>query len=267
MDNANWDKCVAFHGHQCPGLALGVRLCDYVRERLGLGFSPDEELVCIAETDACPLDAVQVLLGCTFGKGNLLYTPTGKSAYTFYSRATGQGVRVVALRKEQDMTREERTVFRRRNIGFVFQQYNLVPMLDVYENIVLPLRLDGEEADEACLEELSAALGIRELLGRMPGTLSGGQQQRVAIARALAVKPAILLADEPTGSLDSVTGMEVMGLLKTCAARFHQTVILVTHQEEAAQMADQILRMSDGKLVDGRQKEGRSEKEGRHAGV
>ena len=108
MDNANWEKCVAFHGHQCPGLALGVRLCDYVRDRLGLGFSPDEELVCIAETDACPLDAVQVLLGCTFGKGNLLYTPTGKSAYTFYSRATGQGVRVVALRKEQDMTREER---------------------------------------------------------------------------------------------------------------------------------------------------------------
>lgn len=108
MDNANWEKCVAFHGHQCPGLALGVRLCDYVRERLGLCFSPDEELVCIAETDACPLDAVQVLLGCTFGKGNLLYTPTGKSAYTFYSRATGQGVRVVALRKEQDMTREER---------------------------------------------------------------------------------------------------------------------------------------------------------------
>ena len=164
----------------------------------------------------------------------------------------------------KDMTRE---VFRRRNIGFVFQQYNLVPMLDVYENIVLPLRLDGEEEDEAFLEELSEALGIRELLGRMPGTLSGGQQQRVAIARALVVKPAILLADEPTGSLDSVTGMEVMGLLKTCAARFHQTVILVTHQEEAAQMADRILRMSDGKLVEGRQKEGQSEKEGRHAGV
>ena len=163
----------------------------------------------------------------------------------------------------KDMTREERTVFRRRNIGFVFQQYNLVPMLDVYENIVLPLRLDGEEEDEAFLEELSEALGIRELLGRM----SGGQQQRVAIARALVVKPAILLADEPTGSLDSVTGMEVMGLLKTCAARFHQTVILVTHQEEAAQMADRILRMSDGKLVEGRQKEGQSEKEGRHAGV
>lgn len=108
MDKAIWDKCVAFHGHQCPGLALGARLCQYVRDRLGLGFSPDEELVCIAETDACPVDAVQVLLGCTFGKGNLIYRPTGKSAYTFYSRATGTGVRVVALRSQTQQTREER---------------------------------------------------------------------------------------------------------------------------------------------------------------
>lgn len=148
----------------------------------------------------------------------------------------------------KDMSREERTVFRRRNIGFVFQQFNLVPMLDVYENIVLPLRLDGEEPDEAFLEELVTALGIKGKLGRMPQTLSGGQQQRAAIARALVTKPAILLADEPTGSLDSVTGMEVMGLLRTCADRFRQTVVLVTHQEAAAQMADQVLRMSDGRL-------------------
>ena len=142
----------------------------------------------------------------------------------------------------KDMSREERTVFRRRNIGFVFQQFNLVPMLDVYENIVLPLRLDGEEPDEAFLEELVTALGIKGKLGRMPQTLSGGQQQRAAIARALVTKPAILLADEPTGSLDSVTGMEVMGLLRTCADRFRQTVVLVTHQEAAAQMADRLLR-------------------------
>jgi formylmethanofuran dehydrogenase subunit E len=108
VDKAIWDKCAAFHGHTCPGLALGVRLCEYVRERLGWGFSPDEELVCIAETDACPVDAVQVLLGCTFGKGNLLYTPTGKSAYTFYSRATGKGVPGVALRKGQNMNPGER---------------------------------------------------------------------------------------------------------------------------------------------------------------
>lgn len=148
----------------------------------------------------------------------------------------------------KDMSREERTVFRRRNIGFVFQQFNLVPMLDVYENIVLPLRLDGEEPDEAFLEELVTALGIKGKLGRMPQTLSGGQQQRAAIARALVTKPAILLADEPTGSLDSVTGMEVMGLLRTCADRFRQTVVLVTHQEAAAQMADRFLRMSDGRL-------------------
>lgn len=148
----------------------------------------------------------------------------------------------------KDMSREERTVFCRRNIGFVFQQFNLVPMLDVYENIVLPLRLDGEEPDEAFLEELVTALGIKGKLGRMPQTLSGGQQQRAAIARALVTKPAILLADEPTGSLDSVTGMEVMGLLRTCADRFRQTVVLVTHQEAAAQMADRVLRMSDGRL-------------------
>ena len=148
----------------------------------------------------------------------------------------------------KDMSREERTVFRRRNIGFVFQQFNLVPMLDVYENIVLPLRLDGEEPDEAFLEERVTALGIKGKLGRMPQTLSGGQQQRAAIARALVTKPAILLADEPTGSLDSVTGMEVMGLLRTCADRFRQTVVLVTHQEAAAQMADRVLRMSDGRL-------------------
>lgn len=148
----------------------------------------------------------------------------------------------------KDMSREERTVFRRRNIGFVFQQFNLVPMLDVYENIVLPLRLDGEEPDEAFLEELVTDLGIKGKLGRMPQTLSGGQQQRAAIARALVTKPAILLADEPTGSLDSVTGMEVMGLLRTCADRFRQTVVLVTHQEAAAQMADRVLRMSDGRL-------------------
>lgn len=149
----------------------------------------------------------------------------------------------------KDMTREERTVFRRRNIGFVFQQYNLVPMLDVYENIVLPLRLDGEEADEAFLEELSAALGIRELLGRMPGTLSGGQQQRVAIARAIASKPAIILADEPTGNLDTATSHDVMGLLKVAAKQFQQTIILITHDSDIAQMADRIVHIEDGRIV------------------
>lgn len=148
----------------------------------------------------------------------------------------------------KDMTEDERTIFRRRNIGFVFQQYNLIPVINVYENIVLPLRLDGAEIDEKLLENIVRTLKIGEKLENLPEELSGGQQQRVAIARALMVKPAVLLCDEPTGNLDSVTSMEVISLLKTCAARFHQTVIVVTHQEAIAQMADCILRVEDGKL-------------------
>lgn len=148
----------------------------------------------------------------------------------------------------KDMTEDERTIFRRRNIGFVFQQYNLIPVINVYENIVLPLRLDGAEIDEKLLEDIVRTLKIGEKLENLPEELSGGQQQRVAIARALMVKPAVLLCDELTGNLDSVTSMEVISLLKTCAARFHQTVIVVTHQEAIAQMADRILRVEDGKL-------------------
>lgn len=158
----------------------------------------------------------------------------------------------------RDMDAEERTVFRRRNIGFVFQQYNLVPVLSVYENLVLPLRLDGADADEKFLDEIVSLLGLSDKLERLPETLSGGQQQRAAIARALLAKPAILLCDEPTGSLDSVTGMEVTGLLKSCAARFRQTVLVVTHQEEVAQMADRIIRLEDGRI--------RGQDEGRTAG-
>ena len=150
----------------------------------------------------------------------------------------------------KDMTEDERTIFRRRNIGFVFQQYNLIPVINVYENIVLPLRLDGAEIDEKLLEDIVRTLKIGEKLENFPEELSGGQQQRVAIARALMVKPAVLLCDEPTGNLDSVTSMEVISFLKTCAARFHQTVIVVTHQEAIAQMADRILRVEDGKLYD-----------------
>lgn len=150
----------------------------------------------------------------------------------------------------KDMTEDERTIFRRRNIGFVFQQYNLIPVINVYENIVLPLRLDGAEIDEKLLEDIVRTLKIGEKLENLPEELSGGQQQRTAIARALMVKPAVLLCDEPTGNLDSVTSMEVISLLKTCAARFHQTVIIVTHQEAVAQMADRILRVEDGKLYD-----------------
>jgi len=150
----------------------------------------------------------------------------------------------------KDMESKERTIFRRRNIGFIFQQYNLIPMISVYENIVLPLRLDGAEIDQEFFEELTGTLGLKEKLGQLPETLSGGQQQRAAIARALMTKPAIVLGDEPTGNLDSVTSMEVVGLLKNCAKKYHQTVILVTHQEEVAQMADRIIRIEDGRIAE-----------------
>lgn len=149
----------------------------------------------------------------------------------------------------KDMNPEERTIFRRRNIGFVFQQYNLVPVLNVFENIVLPLRLDGRKIPGDLLEETAAVLGIRDKLERFPNTLSGGQQQRVAIARALLTRPAVVLADEPTGNLDSATSQEVIALLKTCAERFRQTVIVVTHQETLAQMADRMIWIEDGRRM------------------
>ena len=161
---------------------------------------------------------------------------------------TGGGVWIRGL-SLSDMEAEERTVFRRRNIGFVFQQYNLVPVLSIFENIVLPLRFDGAGIDAGLLEAVTESLGIADKLERLPGMLSGGQQQRAAIARALMAKPAIVLADEPTGSLDSSASMEVVGLLKSCAEKFCQTVILVTHQEEVAKLADRILRLEDGRLV------------------
>lgn len=159
-----------------------------------------------------------------------------------------KGEIIIRGRSLTNMEREEKTIFRRRNIGFVFQQFNLVPILNVYENIVLPLRLDGMEIDEEFLQHIVSLLKIEEKLDQMPETLSGGQQQRVAIARALCVKPALILADEPTGSLDSKASMEVAVLLKNCALRFHQTVIMVTHDEEVAQMADRILPIEDGKI-------------------
>lgn len=149
----------------------------------------------------------------------------------------------------KDMNPEERTIFRRRNIGFVFQQYNLVPVLNVFENIVLPLRLDGRRIPADLLEETAAVLGIGDKMERFPNTLSGGQQQRVAIARALLTRPAVVLADEPTGNLDSATSQEVTALLKTCAKRFRQTVLVVTHQEMLAQMADRMIRIEDGRRL------------------
>ena len=142
-------------------------------------------------------------------------------------------------------------IFRRRKIGFVFQSYNLVPVLNVYENIVFPIDLDGNETDRDYVECVIEALGLKSKLTSLPGQLSGGQQQRAAIARALAAKPAILLADEPTGNLDSKTGQDVLGLLKVTGERFGQTIVMITHNEEIAQLADRIIRIEDGRIVKG----------------
>ena len=149
---------------------------------------------------------------------------------------------------------EELTIFRRRKIGFVFQSYNLVPVLNVYENIVLPIELDGNKVDKGYVKELINTLGIKEKRDNLPNQLSGGQQQRVAIARALAAKPAIVLADEPTGNLDSRTSQDVLGLLKVTGDKFGQTIVMITHNPELAQLADRIVRIEDG-LIQGRKGE------------
>lgn len=146
-------------------------------------------------------------------------------------------------KKLGDMKDEELTIFRRRNIGFVFQNYNLVPILNVYENIVLPIELDGMKIDEEYIDSIINILGLSQKLTNMPNNLSGGQQQRVAIARAIATKPAIILADEPTGNLDSKTSMDVIGLLKMTSQKFNQTIVMITHNEEIAQLADRIIRI------------------------
>ena len=154
-------------------------------------------------------------------------------------------------KKLGDMKDEELTIFRRRNIGFVFQNYNLVPILNVYENIVLPIELDGMKIVEEYIDSIINTLGLNQKLTNMPNNLSGGQQQRVAIARAIATKPAIILADEPTGNLDSKTSMDVIGLLKMTSQKFNQTIVMITHNEEIAQLADRIIRIEDGKIARG----------------
>lgn len=147
-----------------------------------------------------------------------------------------------------EMNDEQLTIFRRRNIGFIFQNYNLVPILNVYENIVLPVELDGDMVDRKFMNEVVSMLGLEDKLYNMPNNLSGGQQQRVAIARALVTKPAIVLADEPTGNLDSHTSADVLGLLKRTSNEFNQTIVMITHNQEIAQLADRIVRIEDGKI-------------------
>lgn len=179
------------------------------------------------------------------GKSTLLHMLGGLDRATS-GKVYVDGKDILALKDE------ELTIFRRRKIGFVFQSFNLVPVLSVYENIVLPLQLDGKTVDNAFIGEIAEALGLKEKLNVLPNQLSGGQQQRVAIARALAAKPAILLADEPTGNLDSRTSQDVMGLLKTTSTKFAQTIVMITHNEEIAQLADRIIRIEDGRIVTGK---------------
>ena len=176
------------------------------------------------------------------GKSTLLHMLGG------LDRPTG-GTVTVDGKELSAMRDEELTIFRRRKIGFVFQNYNLVPVLNVYENIVLPIQLDGNAPDKAYVERIIETLGLEAKLQNLPNNLSGGQQQRVAIARALAAKPAIILADEPTGNLDSATSLDVMGLLKVTAQKFSQTIVMNTHNEELAQNPHRIIRIDDGSIV------------------
>lgn len=179
------------------------------------------------------------------GKSTLLHMLGGLDRPTSGS-VTVDGKEIFSLKDEA------LTIFRRRKIGFVFQNYNLVPVLNVYENIVLPIQLDGKEPDMPYIDSIIETLGLKSKLKNLPNNLSGGQQQRVAIARALAAKPAIILADEPTGNLDSKTSQDVLGLLKVSGKKYTQTIVMITHNEEIAQLADRIIRIEDGRIVERR---------------
>ena len=176
------------------------------------------------------------------GKSTLLHMLGGLDYAT-------SGMVTVAGKKIFDLNENDLTIFRRRQIGFIFQSYNLVPILSVYENIVLPMELDGRRVDKNFLNRIVQILGLEQKLDNLPGQLSGGQQQRVAIARALVTKPAIVLADEPTGNLDSKTTQEVLGLLKLTGEQFHQTIVMITHNEALAQLSDRIIHIEDGRIV------------------
>lgn len=179
------------------------------------------------------------------GKSTLLHMLGGLDTPTY-------GRVIVGGKDISKMKPDELTIFRRRRIGFVFQNYNLVPILNVYENIILPIELDGNRPDKGYIDNIITLLGLEKKLTSMPNNLSGGQQQRVAIARALATKPAIILDDEPTGNLDSKTSQDVLGLLKLTGNKLNQTIVMITHNDEIAQMADRIIRIEDGKIVESR---------------
>ena len=156
---------------------------------------------------------------------------------------------IMDMKQLEQLSDDELTIFRRRRIGFIFQQFNLIPMLTVWENIILPLKLDNKRVDKKYIQDIIGILGLEKKCDSLPGQLSGGQQQRVAIARAMAIKPSVILADEPTGNLDSKTSQDVLGILKVTSEQYHQTIVMITHNEEIAQMADRIVRIEDGKIV------------------
>lgn len=209
----------------------------------------DQNMVCVKALDGVSLSVEQgkfvAIVGTSgSGKSTLLHMLGGLDRPT-------SGTVLVDGKRIFDLEDGELTIFRRRKIGFVFQAYNLVPVLNVYENIVLPIQLDGGVVDTDFVEQIIDILGLSQKINSLPNQLSGGQQQRVAIARALATKPSIILADEPTGNLDSKTSQDVLGLLKVTGQKFKQTIVMITHNEEIAQMADRIIRIEDGRIISG----------------
>lgn len=196
------------------------------------------------DLDICKGEFLAVVGTSGSGKSTLLHMLGGLDNPT-------SGEVIIDGRNISGSSRDELTVYRRRKIGFVFQNYNLLPLMNVYENIVLPIKLDGIKPDDDYVEEILKLLKLEDKKYFMPNQLSGGQQQRVALARALAIKPAIILADEPTGNLDSRTSQDVLGLIKISSQNLAQTIVMITHNEEIAQMADRIIRIEDGKIVKG----------------
>ena len=209
----------------------------------------DQNMVCVKALDGVSLSVEQgefvAIVGTSgSGKSTLLHMLGGLDRPT-------SGTVLVDGKRIFDLEDGELTIFIRRKIGFVFQAYNLVPVLNVYENIVLPIQLDGGVVDTDFVGQIIDILGLSEKINSLPNQLSGGQQQRVAIARALATKPSIILADEPTGNLDTKTSQDVLGLLKVTGQKFNQTIVMITHNEEIAQMADRIIRIEDGRIISG----------------
>ena len=196
------------------------------------------------DLDICKGEFLAVVGTSGSGKSTLLHMLGGLDNPT-------SGEVIIDGRNISGLSRDELTVYRRRKIGFVFQNYNLLPLMNVYENIVLPIKLDGIKPDDDYVEEILKLLKLEDKKYFMPNQLSGGQQQRVALARALAIKPVIILADEPTGNLDSRTSQDVLGLIKISSQNLAQTIVMITHNEETAQMADRIIRIEDGKIVKG----------------